>query len=1281
MKDISQENLVISDLQANDLSLIEKSRQNDSLKSSIQQHSFYMPEEINLLESQSINSTNITIQSTISIEPATTDVKGVPSDPGVISGNFWEQWHHTGANGLNDMAVWDEYTGQGIRVGVLDDGFNYNHSELSANFRTDLDYDVLDNDTNSINNAGDNHGTFVSQMIAGDDNGARTVGVAFDSDIVGIRRGFGASGTTQDTLEAFQYARNNNFDVMNNSWGIDAAFGDNTKIDFIGTDTSAVTTAMKDLAEFGRGGLGTSIVFSAGNSRASGSSANYKNYQNSPYTITVGAIKEDGTFADFSEAGSNLLVTAAGDSIYVANPSDTNSANIISGTSFSAPLVSGVISLILEANPNLGYRDVQEILAMSSRQTDAGGTGWAGAGWQTNGATNWNGGGMHFSHDYGYGNVDALAAVRMAETWNLDSSNVVQTYSNMTIIPPVSSAPALPIPDLGTVTTTINIAQDISVEHVLVDIDLSHSKAGDLVVTLTSPDGTDSILMYHVENGAYTSRYGITGVDFEFSTVANWGESSAGDWTLTITDETGGNVGTLNSWSLEFLGGAQSNNDLYVYTNEYAGFSGARTVLTDNDGGVDTINASAVSGDTTIDLSLGGTIAGNIFIIDPGTVIENVYTGDGNDTLKGNDSNNNIFAGRGNDIISASLGDDIIDGSQGTDSISYNFNIADFLINLVDAVTVQLTHVAQSFIDTLSNIENYIFTDGSYTRAELDAYVANGGGQGVFFDSKLTLGWSGGGKNLNNTSSGNFNYTGEDLGQVGVTTNILNVVRTDTTLSASVLQNNAIDTVTLRNDDLTSIALDCFRSVLVDQDLGVNDKSVTITNAMRGRVDTGTGNDTISIALNEIVAFDPANVDTWAVNSGAGNDAVTISGVITNMFSTIYLGAGNDSFNTSVQGNDRVYGEAGDDLIHLGAGDDYADGGLDNDTLFGEAGNDILKGGDGIDTLHGGAGFDRLEGGTGNDTLYGDDGNDTLFGEAGNDHLEGGIGADTLRGGDNNDSLYGQDGRDKVYGDAGDDYIEGGAGRDFLRGGTGIDTIYGGVDSDKIWGDDGVDTLYGESGFDALYGGNGNDWLYGGADNDRLYGQADNDTLDGGLGADILDGGTGNDTLTAGDGDDRGYGGTGNDLLLGGNGNDRLYGGADNDRIEGGAGVDYLYADAGIDVLIGGSGSDRMYGGLGADTFALTDLGTGVDRIYNFTHGEDVMNITDLLTGYVDGVDDINNFVQLIDMGNGTTDLRINTDGDIGGSYGRAAFVYNDFAGVTVDDLVTDGSIVANQVI
>ena len=72
----------------------------------------------------------------------------------------------------------------------------------------------------------------------------------------------------------------------------------------------------------------------------------------------------------------------------------------------AAPMVSGVVALMLEANPALGWRDVQEILLRSARilQGDAGG-------WTTNKA------GLTFHPDFGSGGVNAEDAVALARKY------------------------------------------------------------------------------------------------------------------------------------------------------------------------------------------------------------------------------------------------------------------------------------------------------------------------------------------------------------------------------------------------------------------------------------------------------------------------------------------------------------------------------------------------------------------------------------------------------------------------------------------------------------------------------------------------------------------------------------------------------------------------------------------------------------------------------------------------------------------------------------------------
>jgi subtilisin family serine protease len=81
----------------------------------------------------------------------------------------------------------------------------------------------------------------------------------------------------------------------------------------------------------------------------------------------------------------------------------------VSGASPAAPLVSGVIALMLEANPNLTTRDVEHILAKTSQRNDPNGT-------NTEGKPKWmqNKAGLLVSYEYGFGAIDAAAAVQAA---------------------------------------------------------------------------------------------------------------------------------------------------------------------------------------------------------------------------------------------------------------------------------------------------------------------------------------------------------------------------------------------------------------------------------------------------------------------------------------------------------------------------------------------------------------------------------------------------------------------------------------------------------------------------------------------------------------------------------------------------------------------------------------------------------------------------------------------------------------------------------------------------
>lgn len=174
-------------------------------------------------------------------------------------------------------------------------------------------------------------------------------------------------------------------------------------------------------------------------------------------------------------------------------------------------MVSGVVALILQANPKLGYRDVQEILAYSARKNDPdrswqnftlegvnGAVKYNADTWTFNGAKNWNGGGLHVNHDYGFGLVDATAAVRLAETWQLRSGtakNEAATTANEKFqLANLTLPTSVDIPDNNPagINQTFKITQGINIDKLELDLNIEHGQFQDLVVKLTSPDKTES---------------------------------------------------------------------------------------------------------------------------------------------------------------------------------------------------------------------------------------------------------------------------------------------------------------------------------------------------------------------------------------------------------------------------------------------------------------------------------------------------------------------------------------------------------------------------------------------------------------------------------------------------------------------------------------------------------------------------------------------------------------------------------------------------------------------
>jgi subtilisin-like proprotein convertase family protein len=453
-----------------------------------------------------------------------------------------QQWHLKNTSStrthINVESVWNYpnpgIRGAGIRIGIIDDGLQTAHPDLATNVDTANDKDWNGNDSDPNPGTGDDHGTACAGNAGARGNNSLGVsGSAPESTLVGLRL---IAGSVTDAQEAEAMSwRNDLIQIKSNSWGP----GDSGTI--LEGPESLTATALQNAATNGRGGKGTIFLWAGGNGGGSSDNSNYDGYANSIHTIAIGASTSSGNRASYSEPGANLVVVAPSSGGTGITTTDRTGAvgyssgdytSTFGGTSSATPTAAGVVALMLEKNPNLGWRDVQEILIRSAFKIKP-----ADADWTNNGA------GIPFNHNFGAGLIDATAATGLADGWiNLTSQQSA---------PLAQTGLSVAIPDNNT--TGISRSFDFSatslrVEHVTVRLSITHTYRGDLAISLTSPSGMTSRLAEKRpdDNDNYSN--------WTFSSVRHWGESAAGTWTLKIADTGTGDTGTLTAATLTLFG-------------------------------------------------------------------------------------------------------------------------------------------------------------------------------------------------------------------------------------------------------------------------------------------------------------------------------------------------------------------------------------------------------------------------------------------------------------------------------------------------------------------------------------------------------------------------------------------------------------------------------------------------------------------------------------------------------------------------------------------------------
>ncbi len=448
-------------------------------------------------------------------------------------------------------------TGRGVRLVVIDDGLHQTHEDLAANVLVGAGgtYNAMgalvNNDPTPMN-PNDQHGTSVGGVAgAVGHNMIGVCGVAPRASLIGLVNN---GGVMADVAAMVKDITLNH--IYNMSYG-PTEDGSYTLTD--PTERAAIMTGLT----MGRGGRGAIYLRAAGNGGEQadpgggemrwGHHTNLDGFNNEYGIIVVSSSSGAGTSPDYNQCGACITCCAPSGGVpgFSITTTDVMGSPIqdlaqwytsqFGGTSSSCPKVAGVVALILQVNPNLTWRDIRRLLATTARQNDAGDGGWA-----------MNGAGEMVHHKYGYGCVDAGAAVAAAAGFASLGAAVVAPMASATDNVNMMVADNMPA---GGITRMMNVAgMPTNTDQIVLRLNMNTTNLRDHRVVLTSPGGTASVLLepQPLKAAPLSGLVALNG-EILLCSVRTMGEDPNGMWTLTITDEVAGRetMATFVSWALD----------------------------------------------------------------------------------------------------------------------------------------------------------------------------------------------------------------------------------------------------------------------------------------------------------------------------------------------------------------------------------------------------------------------------------------------------------------------------------------------------------------------------------------------------------------------------------------------------------------------------------------------------------------------------------------------------------------------------------------------------------
>jgi len=265
----------------------------------------------------------------------------------------------------------NQYAGRGVKVAIIDDALDVWHEDLRGAIVQTYDTQSGTSDV-SPRTIYDNHGTEVTGIVAAGSNTLGISGIAPGAQVYFIRLPFDTAIPDSMIVDAFERARAWGVDVINCSWGS-------------GNVSDTVRAAIEDVALNGRDGKGTVIVFASGNGGDDGIGDPIGNDESSiPEVLAVGATNIYNQRTAYSNYGPELDLVAPGGEYLGLTTLDRsgsagddpgnyllyNSQLAFGGTSAAAPIVTGVVAQLLEADGNLTRTEVMQALMANADKID-----------------------------------------------------------------------------------------------------------------------------------------------------------------------------------------------------------------------------------------------------------------------------------------------------------------------------------------------------------------------------------------------------------------------------------------------------------------------------------------------------------------------------------------------------------------------------------------------------------------------------------------------------------------------------------------------------------------------------------------------------------------------------------------------------------------------------------------------------------------------------------------------------------------------------------------------